>query len=166
MHTLIVVTAQYALFLSLVIAGAVWLRLPRRQKWELDVWAIVGGALTLVLIKVGGALYVDQRPFVTQHLAPLFPHAADNGFPSDHTAASMFLAVCVLFYSRRWGSVLVVISVLIGVARIAAHVHRPIDILGAMAIAVAAALSARPAALWLTRRRSLPATAPRTSDED
>src|SRR5450759_555305 len=90
MDTLIVITAKYALFLSLVITAYVWLRLPRRQKWEFVVWAFLGGAIALALVKLGGALYVDQRPFVIHHIAPLFPHAADNGFPSDHMVASMF----------------------------------------------------------------------------
>src|SRR5450759_2479665 len=146
MDTLIVITAKYALFLSLVITAYVWLRLPRQQMWELVVWALLGGAMAFALGKLGGALYFDQRPCVTHHVAPLFPHAPDNGFPSDHTLASMFLAVCVLFYSRGWGVVLVAISLLLGVARLAAHVHRPIDILGAIVMAVTAALLARPVA--------------------
>ena len=159
MDSLIIITAKYALFLSLVITAYVWLRLPRRQKWEFVVLAFLGGVIALALAKLGGALYVDQRPFVTHHIAQLFHHAADNGFHSDHTVASMFLAVCVLFYSRRWGVVLVAISLLVGVTRIAAHVHRPIDILGAIAIAVTAALIARPAARWLARRWPVAATA-------
>jgi len=164
--TLIVVTAKYALFLSLVISAYVWLRLPRQQKWEFIVCALLGGAIAFALLKLGGALYSDQRPFVTEHIAPLFLHAPDNGFPSDHTLASMFLAVCVLFYSRRWGVALITISLLLGASRIAAHVHRPIDILGAIAMAVAAALLARPAARWLTRRWPVAATAPQASEED
>lgn len=158
MDTLIVVTAKYALYLSIAITAVVWLRLPRQQQWEFVVWAVLGGAVALALVKLGGALYFDPRPFVTQHIAPLFPHGVDNGFPSDHTVASMFLAVCVLFYSRRWGVVLVAISLLLGVARIAAQVHRPIDILGAIAMAVTAALLARPVARWLTRRWPVAAT--------
>ena len=166
MDTLIVIIAKYALFLSLVITAYVWLRLPRQKKWELVVWALLGGAIAFALVKLGGALYFDQRPFVTHHVAPLFPHAPDNGFPSDHTLASMFLAVCVLFYSRRWGVVLVAISLLLGVARLAAHVHRPIDILGAIVMAVTAALLARPVARWLTRRWPVAATGTQTSEED
>jgi undecaprenyl-diphosphatase len=152
MDSIVVFVAKYALFFSLAIAVYVWLRLPREQKWEFVVWAIIGGAVALALVKLGGALFYDTRPFVTDHVAPLFAHAPDNGFPSDHTAASMFAAVLVLYYSRRWGVVLVVISLLIGASRIDAHLHRPIDILGAIVIAVVAALIAFPAARWLTRR--------------
>jgi len=158
MDTLISLVAQYAIFLSLVVAVVVWLRLPRQQKWEFAVTAVVGGLIALAFLKLGSALYFDQRPFVTQHIAPLFPHAPDNGFPSDHTLLSMLLAMCVLFYSRRWGAVLVAITLLLGVARVEAYVHHPIDILAAIVFAVVAALLARPVARWLTRRWPLGAT--------
>src|SRR5665647_1758410 len=146
MDSLISLVAQYAIILSLVIAVAVWLRLSRQQKWEF--------AVTVV---VGSAVYFDQRPFVTEHIAPLFPHAADNGFPSDHTLLSMLLAMCVLFYRWRWGVVLVAITLALGVARVEAHVHHPIDILGAVVFAAVAALLARPAARLLTSRWPLAA---------
>jgi len=157
LHCFIVVSAKYGLVFSAVITLYVWLRLPRPQKWELIIWAALGGAVAAALVKLGGALYFDPRPFVTHHIALLFPHAADNGFPSDHTAASMFLAVCVLFYSRRWGAVLIGMSLLIGASRVAAHVHSPIDILAGIVLGAAAALVTLPAARWLGRRRTLAA---------
>ena len=78
----------------------------------------------------------------------------------------MFLAVCVLFYSRRWGTALVAISLLLGASRVAAHVHTPIDILGAIVLAVMAALITRPAARWLTVRLSVGATDTRANEGD
>lgn len=152
MHTIIAVVAQYAVYLSLVIALAVWLRLPRARKWEFAVTAVIGGALALGLMALGGALYHDTRPFVAEHVAPLFPHAADSGFPSDHTLLAMFVAMCVLFSSRRWGIVLLAITAAVAWARVAALVHRPIDVIAAAAFSVVAALVARPLALWITRR--------------
>ena len=139
MSPVIADVAQYGFVLSLAIAFIVWLRLPRRQKIELLLAGAVGGVLLFVLIKLGGALYYDPRPFVTQHVAPLFPHAADNGFPSDHTALTMFAAFCVLVVSRRWGVVLIAVSLVAGVARVLAHVHSPIDLLAAVLMAAAAA---------------------------
>ncbi len=158
MDSVISFIAQYGVFISVVIAVAVWLRLGRRQKWEFAIMAVLGGALALALLRLGSALYFDTRPFVTEHIAPLFPHPADNGFPSDHTLLAMFIAICTLFYSRTWGFVLMALAVAIGAARVAAHVHHPIDILGAIAFAVAAALLAHAAARWLARRWPLPWT--------
>ena len=52
----------------------------------------------------------------------------------------MFLAMCVLFYSRKWGVVLITLATAIGVARVASHVHHRIDVVGAMVFAIVAAL--------------------------
>jgi len=153
MDTLIADLAQYGFIISFVVAFLVWLRLPRPQKLELLVAGVVGGIVCLALIKVGGALYYDARPFVTSGVAPLFPHAADNGFPSDHTAVTMFVALCVLVVSRPWGLVLVAVSLAAGVARVLAHVHSPVDIVGAVAIAAVAAAVGWLVARWVFARR-------------
>lgn len=146
--------AQYGFILSFVVAFIVWLRLPRRQRLELLVAGVVGGIVCYALIKMGGALYYDTRPFATRGVAPLFPHAADNGFPSDHTAVTMFIGLCVLLVSRPWGLVLVAISLAAGVARVLADVHSPVDIVGAAAMAAVAAAVGWFAARWILERRS------------
>ncbi len=160
MDTLIADLAQYGFIISGVIALIVWLRLPLQQKIELLVTAVIGGVLCLILVKAGGALYYDPRPFVTQHVAPLFPHAADNGFPSDHTVVTMFAGLAVLYYSRTWGLVLIAVSLVAAVARVLAHVHSPVDILGAVAMAAVAAVVAHYVAVWaLSHTRFARATA-------
>ena len=142
MNPVIAALAQYGFVVSFAIAAVVWLRLPRRSKWELLAIGVVGSLLCLAFISVGGALYYHPRPFVSDRVEPLFPHVADNGFPSDHTVLTMFVALCVLYFSRRWGLVLVTISLVAAVARVLAHVHSPLDIAGAVAMAAIAAVPA------------------------
>jgi len=154
MDSLIAALAQYGFIISLAVAFVVWLRLPRMGKLELLVAGVIGGLLCLLLIKVSGAVFYDTRPFVAQHIAPLFPHANDNGFPSDHTAVTMFVALCVAFVSWRWGVVLAAVSLLCGAARVAAHVHSPVDIAGAVAIAAVAALAGWVLMRWVLARWS------------
>ena len=142
MDAAIVVVAQYFFLVSIAITAAAWLGLPAHRKWTLATAGITGGLAGLGLIVLAGALYYDPRPFVIQHIHPLFAHAADNGFPSDHATLTMFLAVCVLFCSRPWGIVLTVNALLVGAARVLAHVHSPLDIAAGFLIgAVAAALA-------------------------
>jgi undecaprenyl-diphosphatase len=152
MDTVIADLAQYGFILSFVVAFVVWLRLPRRQQVALLLAGAIGAVLCLVLIKVAGAVFYDTRPFVTQHVAPLFPHASDNGFPSDHTAVTMLVGFCVLVVSRRWGLVLIAISLLAGVARVLAHVHSPLDIAGAVVIGGVAAAAGWLLARWIVAR--------------
>jgi undecaprenyl-diphosphatase len=138
----IVAVAQYFFLLSIAITGLVWLRLPAYRKWTLATAGLTGGLAGLGLIALAGSLYYDPRPFVVQHIHPLFTHAADNGFPSDHATLTMFLAVCVLFCSRPWGIVLAINALLVGTARVLAHVHSPLDIAAGYAIGAAAAVLA------------------------
>jgi undecaprenyl-diphosphatase len=149
MRGLIVFTAQYGVIFCLLIAAYVWLRLPWTRRFELAARALIGGAIGLALIALAGFLYYDPRPFAAHHGVALFAHPADNGFPSDHATLTMFVALCVLGYSRKWGALLIVISLLISAARVAANVHSPIDIVGGVAVAGLAALIAFPLARWL-----------------
>lgn len=155
MDDVIVFIAQYFFILSIAIAGLVWLRVPAGQKWTLAVTGVAGGLAGLGFITLAGMLYYDPRPFVAQHIHPLFAHAADNGFPSDHAALTMFLAVCVLFCSRLWGGALVVNALLAGTARVLAHVHSPLDIVARFVFAAVAALLAHWAAPWVVRKLPL-----------
>jgi len=152
MNMIVADVAQYGFVLTLLATFIAWLRLPRREKLELLVALLIGGAVCFVLIKLGGVLYYDPRPFVSGQVVPLFPHAPDNGFPSDHTVATMFVAACVVVVSRRWGLVLIALSLLAGAARVLAHVHSPVDILGAVAMAAFAAAFAWVLTRWMFAR--------------
>ncbi|MBW4029757.1 MAG: phosphatase PAP2 family protein [Acidobacteria bacterium] len=155
MDSLIVFVALYFLYLSVLLVVLYWLRSTRTTKIEMGFRLVVGGLLALALARIGGHLYYNPRPFVTDHVKPLFAHAADNGFPSDHALLASFLGFTLLRYSRNLGGILLVNAVLIGAARVAAHVHHPLDILGSFvfsAIAVVAtswlATNDRVANIW------------------
>ncbi len=152
MDVVIVAVAQYFALISVAVAVVVWIRQPPGGKWTLAIAVLTGGLAGLGLIALAGALYYDPRPFVVQHIHPLFAHAADNGFPSDHAALTMFLAVSVWFCSRRWGLVLAVNAVLVGIARVLAHVHSPLDIAAGYLIGAVTAILAAAAAPAIVRR--------------
>ena len=139
----IVFVAKYFLYLSVAIVGIHWLMATKRDKIDLMAHYLVGGIIALVLAKVGAHFYYDTRPFVSHHIRPLMPHAADNGFPSDHALLSSFLGFTMLAYSRRLGYGLLVLAVLIGAARVAAHIHSPIDIVGSFVFAALATVLTR-----------------------
>ena len=77
-----------------------------------------------------GSLIVSPRPFVVDHVPPLIPVATENGFRSDHTLLAMAVADVVFAFRRRAGSVLFALAALVGLGRVAAHVHHPIDVVG------------------------------------
>jgi undecaprenyl-diphosphatase len=140
-ESLVVVVAQYALFLVAVGAFGGWLGVPSPEKVVFALQAVVAVLMVAVLVKVGGAVHTDPRPFVVNPtLRPLFAHRADNGFPSDHTALASAVALVVMLYRRWIGVTLLLVSVGIGVARVAAHVHHTEDIVAGLLIGAVAAL--------------------------
>jgi undecaprenyl-diphosphatase len=116
----------------------------------------VGLVAVAILVRVAGAIHSDPRPFVQDpSLHAWFPHPADNGFPSDHTAVAAMTSVVVLRRHRTVGLVLLAITVMIGAARVAAHVHHVQDIVAGGAIGVVCALAG--ALVWRQVRSSSPA---------
>ncbi len=140
MHSTIIFVGKYFIFFSILVTGLFWLRLSMKEKLDLGLRLIIGGLLAEVLAVIAGHLYYDTRPFVTEHVTPLIAHAADNGFPSDHALLASFLGFTVLRFSKRTGTALLVIAVLIGWARVAAHIHHPLDIVGSFVIAAVSTL--------------------------
>jgi undecaprenyl-diphosphatase len=103
-NTLIVLIAQYLLFVLALVAGLIWLGLDRPGKVRLAAEAVLGLAVLGLGIRLAGTLHADPRPFVQNpSLHPLFPHPRDNGFPSDHAAAAGLLTALVLRYRRGVG---------------------------------------------------------------
>jgi membrane-associated phospholipid phosphatase len=135
MDTLIVIVAQYLLYVLVAIAGLVWLTGSRRHKTVLTAEAVLGLVLVGVGLWVAGHLHTDPRPFVHDPASkPLFAHAGDNGFPSDHSAAAGLLTVLVVRYQRVLGLIVAAGALLIAWARVAAHVHHAQDVIGGLAI--------------------------------
>jgi undecaprenyl-diphosphatase len=128
MDSLIIFAAKY-LFLAVVLLWiTAWLQASRGHKKQITAATAVAVVLAAIFDKISSKLYYDPRPFVTHHLHPLVAHAADNGFPSEHTLFSMTLAITLLFFRPKVGGAAVIIAVIVGIARVAAHVHSPIDI--------------------------------------
>jgi undecaprenyl-diphosphatase len=138
--SLIAVVAQDAIYLVAALAVVAWLLSPRHHKVGFAVQGVLALAVAFALIKAASAVYVDPRPFVVDPaLHPLFAHPADNGFPSDHTAVASAVSFVVLAHRRSIGVVMLALSVLIGAARVAAHVHHWLDIGAGLLVGVVAA---------------------------
>lgn len=142
MDTLIIFGANDLIFAAMVVAAVVFWRLARPIQKDTLWLAILTLPTAFILSRLVSWLYFNPRPFVVGQFVPLIAHAADNGFPSDHTL--LLSAVAMLFWrANRWASIgLWILVVLVGAARVAAGVHHPIDILGSMAISIVVAVSA------------------------
>ncbi|PIP60311.1 hypothetical protein COX00_03955 [Candidatus Uhrbacteria bacterium CG22_combo_CG10-13_8_21_14_all_47_17] len=145
----IIIGARYLIYFMLLIGGIYFVSLQREQRRQLAIFGITAFLITYIVAWIAGLLYYDPRPFVSGHFIPLLPHAPDNGFPSDHTLLASAIAAVIYPTNRPLGLIFWGLAILVGISRIAAGVHSPIDIIGSMVIAflvctgVHAALEAR-----------------------
>ncbi len=124
-----------------------------RRKWRADVIkAIVAGALTIILVKLGATAYFHARPFVAYGRLPLVVHAPDNAFPSDHLAACGLAFAYLWTRNRPFAVVVALCAALIGAARVLAGLHWPIDIVAGFIFGILAVLLARIATRGFQRR--------------
>jgi undecaprenyl-diphosphatase len=141
-NTIIILLAEYLYLLIALIAVAFLWFLPKAKKIESVIILIIAISISLILVLILSHYIIDPRPFVVNNVTPLLPHAPDNGFPSDHTLVSMLAALLVFFFSKKIGSILIALAVIVGVARILAHLHHPLDIIGSIIIALTSFLGA------------------------
>jgi undecaprenyl-diphosphatase len=87
---------------------------------------LVAWGLVLIVKK----LFINPRPFILYpDIQTLFIYGGDDSFPSGHAAFYGALAVSIFAYHKKAGVFFAFGAVLIGVARIVAGVHFPLDIL-------------------------------------
>ncbi len=70
------------------------------------------------------------RPFQESGILPLTLTIPDDGtFPSSHSAVAFALAVTIIKHDKKVGILYLVMAGLVGIARIMAYVHYPLDIM-------------------------------------
>ncbi len=134
MNTLIVFGASYLIWIIVVVA-LVYLVFSKEWK-RLGIFAAISLVAAYAVGKVAGHFWYNPRPFVSDGVTPLISHAATNGFPSDHMLMGATIATIIFVYNRTLGSILWILALAVGVARVAAGVHHWIDLVGAIVIAI------------------------------
>ena len=121
------VVAIYFIFILIIFA---LLFLLRDSKWKEIISLCVSGGVAWVLAKLLKILIHTDRPFV------IFPQVQElfiesgYAFPSGHTMVASAVAFSLFFVNKKLGYTFMCFALLIGMARVVAGVHFPIDILG------------------------------------
>ena len=88
------------------------------------------GVLAWILAYVLKLILQTERPFnLFNQVMPLIKESG-HAMPSGHATFFMALAMAIFFSHKKAGYVFIIFALLIGVARIMAGVHFPLDILG------------------------------------
>lgn len=115
------------LFLGLAVLWVIDGKIKREQVVH-ALFACLIAFLTAAAIK---HFFPTLRPFVTngREIDVLF-RPTDGSFPSEHTVIAFALAVTIFLHDRRVGWFFLISAFVVGVARVLANVHYPIDIVG------------------------------------
>lgn len=136
MDSLIIFGAEYLYFFSIATFVLYFSIQQKRMKRSIVVTSAIFFPAAYMMAKIGSFLYDNPRPFMTDAVIPLIPHAADNGFPSDHMLLVSAIAAILYMYNRKFGIVACVLAFFVGISRVYAGVHHWIDIAGSATIVV------------------------------
>jgi undecaprenyl-diphosphatase len=141
MNALIIFIAEYLYLIIIGISLYAFIKIDQKNRKNIFLFSTATLVLSFFLSRILNYFIQSPRPFVVDpSINSLFYHIPNNGFPSDHTLLTMSLAALVYMFNRQLGIILSIGAVLIGVSRVVAQVHHPVDIFGSIMIAWVASL--------------------------
>lgn len=123
----------FYLSVTALAVGLVLLRY-RSHFLKLAMAGVCIGVISYLLAKVMTGLISDPRPFIETGTPALIKSATDNSFPSDHTLFLAVIAATLALVSWRTGLVFLVLTLVVGLARVYARVHHLLDVAGSLVI--------------------------------
>jgi len=136
LDSLFVFGGEYLIYFLL--AGTALFLLLRREGLLEKLIVIVGGTiLAWGASQVINMFFHVARPFVElSNIQPLFIHGGFDSLPSGHATLAFALATGLFFYNKWLGGLFLFGALMIGLSRVVAGVHWPVDILGGALVGV------------------------------
>jgi len=130
----------FAKYLPYLMVIALIIFLLKQKGWQNQIYLFIQMALAAILSRglfteIIRFLYNRERPFSALGFQPLISDSHPS-FPSGHMTFYFALALVIFYVNRRWGRWFLILTILVGLARIFVGVHWPSDILGGIAVAI------------------------------
>ncbi len=130
--------------IALLGAYALIYKVPSNHRYEAYCRIMMAGITAFLLAKLLATLYqpADLRPFELLGVAPGAAYLNNPGFPSDHSLFAAAITLAVWFETRHKiiTGILAALTLLVGVGRVLALVHTPLDVAGGFLVAGVGAL--------------------------
>ena len=134
-YVVIILAGLFLLFHHEVLQAENPFRVFLEKKKEI-LTVFISGGIAVFFDLVLKFLIHAPRPFIVlNNIQNLFPETG-YAFPSGHATFFMALAVSLFFLHKKAGYIFIFFAIIIGLARIIAGVHFPIDILGGFILGV------------------------------
>jgi len=132
---IIIFGSDYLVFVIILLFIFAFLFFDKKAKFDLIKLGIITLPLAYLLGHLGSLLINNPRPFIQENIKPLAKAVYDNGFPSDHTLFVMTIAFLIFAIKPKIGMPFIILGLFVGIFRIFAKLHYPIDIIGSILIA-------------------------------
>ena len=120
-------------------AAALLFLVPNSKKYQVYARTLLAGLTAYAAAKIIGFVYQPEtmRPFEKLGIDPSASFLNNPGFPSDHVLFCMVITLAVLFgaRSKKLAALLFALTVAVGIGRVLALVHTPLDVIGGLLIA-------------------------------
>ena len=138
-------SAQYLLYLAIVVVFLMWLRHHhfKNPHWRDMALVSLGSAVIgrVIVAEPFKLWYYHPRPYwVINNVHLLLARETESSFPSGHTIFMFALATGIYLYNKKAGWWFFGAAALVGFARVFVGVHWPYDIIGGAVLGVPTAL--------------------------
>ena len=117
----------YFLFAGLVVLWFIDGKIEKEQVFH----ALLACIITATVVFLIKYFFPTLRPFmINGREIDVLIKPLDGSFPSGHTAQAFALSITIFLHDRKVGWLFLAGAFAIGVARVLANVHYPVDILG------------------------------------
>lgn len=151
--------ADYLVIFVALIGTASLLYLVKKNRLQVYNRLLMMGLTALLLAHLVSLVFTpdEQRPFMTAGSEPLAAYLNNPGFPSDHVLFVTVITGAVWVATGRRGiaATLLVMSLLVGLGRILALVHTPLDVIGGFVIALVAIATWFPRELFASKKQKV-----------
>ncbi len=134
--TMAMFLAQWLIYGIPLVLVWLWISGGRLER-HAAVSAAFGVGLALLVGQIITAVWPHPRPFMIGLGQTLLAHKSEASFPSDHATVFFTLGIGIRFSGlRKLGTGLLLAGALVGWSRVFLGVHFPLDIVGALIVAL------------------------------
>lgn len=129
----------FIILVAVLSTALLWFGVKPGDKIAVYSQLVMAGMVTYLLAKLVSVVYQPEllRPFQVLGVEPGASYVDNPGFPSDHMLFGVFLVFAVWYATKKWQYALALglLTVLMGLGRVLALVHTPLDVIGGAVIA-------------------------------
>src|SRR4030042_1195681 len=108
-----------------------------KKYWPMTAMALAAAVISrFIITEIIRFFWERSRPFVDNTVNLILGHDATNSFPSGHAAFFFAISTVVYSYNKKAGTLFLIASFLISLARVFAGVHWPTDIIGGALVGI------------------------------